>query len=391
MLLGPEQKGRSTDHLQIVSNECSTLPEFGYVVELLTNLATEIQNIPNDNETFLLNFYYPLLAIVYLLGKTALSRLELFPASDEKTLELRIWFFKFILAVGEVIEIIVSALNPELDDIYDQLLIAYLDEFHSHPHQWNSVTLTWIAQWVVLMISKENHRGNPPFYIYIGDVGEKKFPPNLPRVLEGKDWLSGFGGRFLVLPGALKLTDSEKAELWNRLLVGENIYGNKKIDHSVRIKVFQAIFNHFPLGEIQHLDLCGGKGDFIEWLQKHGSDAQSFLIDNADKAVAVAQERNITAFVGSAEKALQIEQPVDVITIIFAIQWISPNAFNHVMLALKPGGILIANIYPPDQERIDIFTQILHQAGFIDIQHEEIDVGDGKKQFILWAKKTEDT
>ncbi|HCC84514.1 MAG TPA: hypothetical protein DEP87_02430 [Candidatus Pacebacteria bacterium] len=365
------------------------LPDIDLVKSFKEAIRLDISE-SSTSESTLLSFYYPLLAVAYRLSKVTLDRLMAFPVLDEQSDQLQSWFFSYLQQISQLLELAIARLNESLDENYDQQLVAYLDQYTNSPFQWNSITATWMAQWLALVLDKANHQGKPPYYVYVNEKSGVKFPQLLPRVFEGGGWLSGFGGRLLVLPGIQNLSGSQKAEIWNKLLTAENIYDDKTIDHSVRQEVFDAIIQLLPTGNIVHLDLCGGKGDFINYLSAQRQDVISVLIDNADKAVELARQSGISAQVGNADEVLQTKQ-VDAVTIIFAVQWISSQAFVNVLDALKPGGCLIANVYPPDLKEIEVrFMDLLRQIGFINLQLKTVEAHNGTKQFIIKAQKPED-
>ncbi|MBI5151863.1 MAG: class I SAM-dependent methyltransferase [Candidatus Pacebacteria bacterium] len=372
------------------------LPDLSDAISLLIDLHQEIEDIPEGADV-LLDFYYPLISVVFSLSKTALTRLnsiieltQLYPNPflDGRYKKIQHWLRKYVVQSGSVLELCVEKLN-EGNEVLDHALIAYVDEYTNAPFQWNEATLIWVAQWLTLILEKDQRKGNPPFYVYIKKKQIDGFPEELPRIFEGNDWLSGFGSRLLILPGVRNLTNDQKTEIWNYLLMEAGIYEDLTINHTIRENVFQAILDLFPAGDILHLDLCGGKGDFITWLRKSRPNVRSILIDLADKAVMQAHQRGVLAAVGTAERPPLLKYQVDVITIIFAIQWLSPEAFIHALEVLKPGGYLIANVYPYDLPQVEeLFVDMLKKAGFVTIERTKVrDKNRGKNQYIVRAQK----
>jgi hypothetical protein len=387
---GCDQNNR--DVLLIPNIPYPELPTTKQIDELLTDMLEDICAVSEENRDQLLHFYYPLFAILRLYTKSALDRLTKEELPWEENKELISWFWSFLRGISEIIEYLVNKIDYENNPVYDQILIWYLDEYTSEPFQWNDHMFVWLGQWLAMLIDRKNHIGNLPFFIYINSSEGENFPSLLPKPLEENNWLASFGSRLLIPNGALFLSNEQKAELWDFLFGKEDIYGNETIDHSVRATVFEAIAKHFPIGKVKHLDLCGGEGQFITWLAEHGTlRVDSSLIDISNQAVNEAQEKGISATTGSAELPLDLESQVDVITIIFAIQWISDQAFTNVFEALKPGGVLIVNVYPQTQEWVHHFTSVLNQTGFIEIECEEINEKNQKTQYILRAKKPTST
>lgn len=386
-----EAKERVTDALHprvVESGVVPSLPNFDDIVRMLGSICLDIQHYP-ASEKILEDFYYPLIATAHRLGRLALNKLHEFPTLGEEEKLIEQWFWGCSRATGEVIELLASRMSKG-NDLLERVFVESINDYDCSPFQWSIDTLVWIAQWISRILEKGNHHGHPPFYIYISRKDGDASLHKLPRVYEGDQWLSGFGGRLFVPSNVSRLTAAQKAELWNILLVEENIYGDQTIDHSMRENVFNGVLHLFPEGNVRHLDLCGGKGDFIVWLRERRPEISSVLIDIADQAVQVAISNGIVAQVGNAEEPLQFKEEIDVISIIFAIQWLSPKAYGHVFQALKPGGCLIVNIYPPDLNQIEaLFRDTLEKSGFVNIQLEVVETKDGEKQSLIRAQKPE--
>jgi len=266
--------------------------------------------------------------------------------------------------------------------------------FRLDPAQWNLVNTAYFAQWLAMIIDPQFRPFQPnSFFIYLNSLN---FPSQIPRVYrykggplepnkEKSGWATGFGGR-LIVPNLAGLSPQQKSAMWDYLLIDRNIYDDPKIDHSPRAQVFAYVADKIPQGA-KHLDLCGGRGDFIAYLSKADKTVDSTLIDIASQAVAYAKATGIRALEGNADEHIPVnDDEFDIITIIFAVQWLQPTAFKEVLRVLKPEGMLVFNVYPPVEEEASEYQKLLRQIGFVDVvceKHQEKD----RENYIVTAKK----
>lgn len=378
--------------------------------QLSTLISGELQKSPEElkEQKTLFHFYFPLLEMVLRVCQEAMAHARSCYVLAEDSVAQNLlcrdcngWYERLAHNSQQLLEEIYTKINPVRLDFIDEALASHVYSYKIRPFTWNLGTMAQTASWLSMIIDPQNHYGDP-HYIYLSKV-----PEHIPKISlnskffsandftdfeEGIDfWVTSFDGHLLVPLGAKSQSSEQDTQLWNHLLIAENIYDNPDIDNSVRPIVIKAIFDLLPSGQIKHLDLCGGRGDFIKYIQPRRPSVQSQLIDIADQAVAQAQADGLVAKAGDAERPFQVP-PMDVITILFAIQWLEPPAFVNVFEALQPGGCLIANVYPARPEYVTAFHKVLAWAGFGKIETTDVPVGNDEQgnpkfQYIVKAYK----
>jgi len=261
-----------------------------------------------------------------------------------------------------------------------------LNGFYHEQSQWFIETFILIAQWLEMALKPE-YRHDGFVYITQDDV-----PQQIPKMyrrskIPGPTWVSGFGNR-LIVPNLHALTSAQKAEMWDYLLVKQNIYDNEKIDHSVRSEAFSLIANQIPKRAKTHLDLCAGRGDFAQFLADQKQIEPTCLLDIAPHALLQAKESGFEAVVANADLSLPFpKNEFNVITVTFAVQWLHKQAFTEILRVLKPTGKVIFNVYPPVTEEADkYFDEVLK----LDVSHQGAIIHKLMKDYVWFVEQEQD-
>jgi hypothetical protein len=241
-----------------------------------------------------------------------------------------------------------------------------------------------IIKWISLICNPEYWRGDPAYYALITSP---ELPSSLTRlVLASSDtqlpeYATGFGGA-LIIPDKSALSSQQKRDMWNQLLMHDKIYESGSSDPSRRESVFRKIAENLPR-DTAGIDLCGGKGDFLAFLSAVRRDVQLSLADIATQAVAHAAELGFQSRVIDLEEEV-LAKKTKCITLTFAAHLLSSKALESVYASLDRDGIFIFNIYPPGQNEVNFYSNLIRKIGFSQVQ---VEYADNRIDPILIARK----
>lgn len=182
-----------------------------------------------------------------------------------------------------------------------------------------------------------------------------------------------FGGR-LFLPDIRSLTPMEVSELWNYLAEFYADTDNKS--WSLNVFVFDRLAQQISyLGEEEqqqqkcHISYCSGPGHFVGQVKAVHPEVKVLAIDIAPKMVELSRiagaDESYVLDLNNDDLPENLHEVADSIEISFAEQWLVDTAFSNAWKALKPGGVLVYNVYRQTDTWQEDQTKRLVKAGFL--------------------------